>query len=97
MCFHGTYSYRRIEFFVLSILTVMFQNEELRLKMIGGTILECPPEHKTFQVKLSDAQKKINQLSKALGSALSQNTTMFEKTISVRINTFFLIYSLLVF
>ncbi|XP_014279006.1 chromosome-associated kinesin KIF4A isoform X2 [Halyomorpha halys] len=57
--------------------------EELRLKMIGGTILECPPEHKTLQEKLLDAQKKINQLSKALGSALSQNTTMFEKTISI--------------
>ena len=62
---------------------MFLQIEELRLKMIGGTVSECPPEHKLLKEDLSNAQKKINQLSKALGSALSQNTTMFEKTLSV--------------
>ncbi|XP_014278993.1 chromosome-associated kinesin KIF4 isoform X3 [Halyomorpha halys] len=59
------------------------ENEELRLKMIGGEISGCPPEHQCLEEKLTDASKKINELSKVLGAVLSQNTNMFEKTMSI--------------
>ncbi|CAH1402755.1 unnamed protein product [Nezara viridula] len=59
------------------------ENEELRLKMIGGNISVCPPEHQCLEEKLTDASKKINELGKVLGNVLTQNTNMFEKTLSI--------------
>ena len=51
--------------------------------MIGGGISQCPPEHQTLEEKLTEATRKIYELSKALGVSLSHNSNLLEKTVLV--------------
>lgn len=60
---------------LIELIKLRKENEELRLQLIQkGKAFECPPEHKFFEMQLTEKEKKIRQLTKTLSETQVENT-----------------------